>query len=166
MNLTDVFRSWLKDNKRVVFRNDNFDNWVFTPSTQVSFGNTVNFTESKLVSPELNFLMPNPGKLKIKLDLYTESVNYKNDKSISLELLCNTDHGVRNAKKLVAGQRLIEDQLEESMVKIPVYTTSKMVSLNIETKCSGAVLKKIIILGSPGFKFDLNNLELSFPYPN
>ena len=168
VNVTEIFKNWLKNEKSVNWINSNFGTDFYQPKS-VSIGNETKFGDSQAVSPDLNVILPNPQDISLKLDVdVVDFSEYKGDGNASLDIriLCNTDHGKLKRNELINSQMTLNDQLNESKTIIPINNKRGKLILNTNLKCSGVILKKMIISGSPNIQFKINNIELSFPYPS
>lgn len=173
LDLTPIFRRWLENPNSVLWQETVFKNWSSKNYTKeglivptiVKFGDIVRRQESELISPTLAFSLPGSGPIEVRLNLYIENLIASRNSSVSVGLLCNTDHGKKKAKELIGWQKTAQDQINESKVKIPLYGRAGYVSAIGKTKCGGVTLAKIVITGSPEIRFKINILELTFPYP-
>lgn len=149
VDLTFVFRKWLQDPDTVSWRVDDFRNW------------------SSNTSPELNVFLPNPNNISLKLDILVEDLSDEilKDDFFTAAILCNSDHGKANVKKLVNNQMTLADQLGKSRVEIPLSGRRGHVTLNAKLRCDGSILKQVVLSAPTTIRFKLIKMEISFPLP-
>lgn len=168
VNVTEMFRNWLKDEKSANWVSSGFDTGFYQPKA-VSIGNEIKFSESQVVSPELNVILPSPQSMVLKINMDIEDfLQYKGNKdaSFDIKILCNSDHGKLKRSQLINNQMTSDDQLDSSKVIVPVGKKRGRTVVSATLRCNGAILKKMIISGSPSVQYKINNIELSFPYPS
>ncbi len=174
VNLTQTFRNWLKNPNSAAWNTSDFTNWRsnipkkdgFFVSEIVKFGDLSKLKEPEIASSELNVFIPNPDGLNFKLVFYAEKDGkpFQGNALFIVGVVCNSDHGKTKRGDLVGNQETFEDQLGNSKVKIITLVKSGKATLEGKLSCSGAILKRIVIIGPTDIGFKLLNLEISFPY--
>lgn len=175
VDLTRIYRDWIKDAKKADTEIHSFSDWKsdfplqdgFIMPGEVYIGNVVNPVESKFTSPELSIPVPNPNNINLEVGFNTEALfelKPSGDRLLTLAILCNSDHGIKKQSDLINNQKTVEDQLNFSRVRVKIYNHGSQTAA-VTTKCEGPVIKKIVISGSPNFKYKLNRIRLGFSYP-